>query len=116
MGKRWHAAVSLGLMLSMFGAWAPASAQSRLEGTVTATKMTACGFKPGTCEGTLTLETREGGKAAPVTVKVPKGISIKRGTDDLFLPGLKGQAVAITDVEEKGEKVAKSIEAKTGKP
>jgi len=34
----------------------------------------------------------------------------------LFLPGTKGRLVAITYVEDKGEKVAKSIEVKSAQP
>jgi hypothetical protein len=50
-----------------------------------------------------------------VTIKVPKGTQIKQGESHLFLPGTKGRVVAITDVEDKGEKVAKSIEVKDAK-
>lgn len=93
----------------------PSLAESRLEGTVTATTMTACDLKPGSCEGTLTLEIKAGGTPAQVTVKVPKGTAIKKGNEHLFLPGLKGQAVVITHVEDKGQKVARSIEVKAAK-
>jgi hypothetical protein len=91
------------------------AAESRLEGTVAATTMTACDLKPGSCEGTLTLETKAGGAPATVTVKVPKGTSIKKGNQHLFLPGLKDQTVVITHVEDKGQRVARSIEVKTAK-
>jgi hypothetical protein len=47
---------------------------------------------------------------------VRKGTAIKKGTDHLFLPGLKGQPVVISFVTEKSERVARSIEVKTGKP
>ncbi len=109
-------AVSLAVALCVLGAAAPAQAQGQLEGTVTGAKLTACDFKPGTCEGTLTLERRAGGKPEQVTVKVPKGTPIKRGNDHLFLPGLKGQAVVITHVQDKGERVATSIEVVTARP
>jgi hypothetical protein len=77
------------------------------------TKLTACDFKPGTCEGTAVLERNASGKAEQVTIRVPKGTPIKQGNDHLFLPGLKGRLVAVTYVEDKGEKVAKSIEVKS---
>lgn len=73
-------------------------------------------MKPGTCEGSLVLETGEAGQTAQVTITVPKGTAIKKGPDHLFLPGLKGQLVVIGFVTEKGERVAQSIEVRTGKP
>ena len=93
-----------------------ASAQDRIEGTVASATLTKCDMKPGTCEGSLVLDTREGGKPTQVTVKVPKGTTIKKGGDHLFLPGVKGQPVVISVVTEKGERVARSIEVKTSKP
>lgn len=86
--------------------------QERAEGKVISTTLTACEFKPGTCEGSLVLETTLGGSPGPVSVKVPKGTLIKKGDDYLFLPSLKGREVAITYIEQKGEKVAKSIVVK----
>jgi hypothetical protein len=94
----------------------PARAQERIEGTVASAKLTRCEMKPGTCEGSLVLETRDAGKLAQVTINVPKGTAIKKGTDHLFLPALKGQPVAISFVTEKGERVAKSIEVKSAGP
>ena len=88
-------------------------AQQKIEGTVVSTKLTACDMKPGTCEGTMVLDTKA---AAQLTIKVPKGTQIKQGDGHLFLPGTKGRVVAITYVEDKGEKVAKSIEVKPAKP
>lgn len=102
-------AVSL-IAVSPGGAWA---ADPRIEGTVTGTTLTKCEFKPGTCEGSLVLEEKAGAKPTPVTIKVTKGTTITKGTDHLFLPGLKGSLVTVTYVEEKGEKVAKAIEVKT---
>jgi hypothetical protein len=71
-------------------------------------------MKPGTCEGTLVLDTK--GKDGKVTVKVPKGTQIKKGNDHLFLPGLKGNQVAIAYSSDKGTRVARSIEVKSAKP
>lgn len=84
------------------------AAESRIEGKVTSTTLTKCEFKPGTCEGSLVLDS--GG--TPVTIKVPQGTAIKKGNDHLFLPGLKGQVVAVGYNEDKGEKIARSIEVK----
>ena len=107
------AVVSTVLMVS-----APISvsfAQQQIEGTVVSTKMTACDMKPGTCEGTMTLDTK-GATPGPVTIKIQKGTVIKHGDGYLLLPGTKGRVVAITYVEDKGEKVAKSVEVKPAKP
>jgi len=106
------------LLLAMFAllpAVASAQAQRQVEGTVVSTKMTACDMKPGSCEGTMTLDTKS---ATPgqVTIKIQKGTAIKHGDGYLFLPGTKGRVVAITYVEDKGEKVAKSVEVKSAKP
>lgn len=89
-------------------------AQQTIEGTVVSTALTACDFKPGTCEGSLVLDTK--GKDGQVTIKVPKGTQIKKGNDHLFLPGLKGSQVEIAYVNDKGTRVAKSIEVKSPKP
>jgi len=88
-------------------------AQQQIEGTVVSTKLTACDMKPGTCEGSMVLDTKD---AAQITINVPKGTQIKQGDGHLFLPGIKGRVVAVTYVEDKGGKVAKSIEVKSGKP
>ena len=114
MRLTWATLLASILMWSLAG---PAlAADARIEGVVTSTKLTTCEFKPGTCEGSLVLERKEGGKPNEVTIKVPKGTVITKGSDHLFLPGLKGNAVAVTYTEERGEKVAKAIEVKAAKP
>ncbi len=92
------------------------SAEERLEGKVTGTNVTVCQFKPGGCEGTLTLETSLGGKVQEVTIKVPLGTMIKRGNEVVYLPTVRGKLVAVTHVTERGEKIARSIEVTTPKP
>jgi hypothetical protein len=106
--------VALAGLLFSLAAPARAGAQDRIEGTVVTTTLAACDFKPGTCEGTLVLDTK--GKDGQVTIKVPKGTEIKKGNDHVFLPGLKGNQVAIAYVNDKGTKVAKSIDVRTTKP
>ena len=102
-------------MLFVFVTALPAAraADARIEGTVASTTLTKCDMKPGTCEGSLVLEGKESGKPTQVTIKVPKGTTIRKGSDHLFLPGLKGSVVAVTYAEDKGEKVAKAIEVKS---
>jgi len=102
-----------GLLLALVSRPAGA-AEERIEGTVVSTALTACDFKPGTCEGSLVLDTK--GKDGQVTIKVPKGTQIKKGNDHMFLPGLKGSQVAIAYVNDKGARVAKSIEVRPAKP
>lgn len=94
---------------------APAAlAQQTIEGTVASAKLTACDPKPGGCEGSLVLEPK-GAASGPVTIKVVKGTQITEGNKHLFLLGTNRRSVAITYVEDKGEKVAKSIEVKDAK-
>lgn len=105
---------ALAVLLFALASLAVPAAEERIEGTVISTKLTACDFKPGTCEGSLVLDTKS--KDGQVTVKVPKGTQIKKGDGHLFLPGLRGSQVAIGYVNDKGERVAKSIEVKSAKP
>lgn len=108
--------VALTGLLSALASPAVEAAEERIEGTVVSATLTSCEFKPGMCEGTLVLERKDGGKPSRVSVKVPKGTAIKKGNDHLFLPGLKGQTLAVTYAEDKGEKVAKAIEVRPAKP
>ena len=98
-------------VLTVFAPASIALAQQQIEGTVVSTKLTACDMKPGSCEGTMTLDSK-GATPGQVTIKVQKGTVIKHGDGHLFLPGTKGRLVTITYVEDKGEKVARSIEVK----
>ena len=84
--------------------------QERGVGVVVSTKLTTCTFKPGGCEGHLVLETPRGNTKEHVTIKVPLGRQMKKGTEDVFLPALRGNLVAVTQISENGEKVAQSIE------
>lgn len=102
-------------VFTLFAAASVVQAQQQVEGTVVSTKMTACDMKPGGCEGSMVLDTK-GAKPGQVTIKIQKGTVIKHGDSHLLLPGTKGRAVAITYIEDKGEKIAKSIEVKPAKP
>ena len=102
-------------VLAFFAAVSVGVAQQQIEGTVVSTTMTACDMKPGTCEGTMVLDTK-GATPGQVTIKIQKGTVIKHGDGHLFLPGTKGRVVAITYVENKGEKIAKSVEVRAAKP
>lgn len=85
------------------------TAQEKIEGKVLSTKLTACTFKPGGCEGTMVLETA---KPEQVTLKVPLGTMIQKGSETIYLPALRGRTVSVTHVTEKGEKIARSIDVK----
>lgn len=100
--------IAFTLLLSAYAAtgWA----QEKLEGLVTATKMTMCKFEPGGCAGDLTLNVQHNGKVVQVPVKVPLGTMIKKGDEIAYLPALRKNRVAISYVEQNGEKVAKSID------
>ncbi|GEM_PF-3333077 len=84
--------------------------QENTEGTVVSTKLTACQFKPGGCEGYLTLDTKGATKPEQVTIKVALGTPIKKGNETVYLPALRGKLVAVSYVADKGEKLAKSID------
>ncbi|MBI2753761.1 MAG: hypothetical protein HYX46_09660 [Betaproteobacteria bacterium] len=86
-----------------------ALAQEKIEGKVISTKLTVCQFKPGGCEGTMVLETA---KPEQVTIKVPLGTMIQKGTETVFLPALRGRTVSVTHVTEKGERIARAIDVK----
>ncbi|OGA47221.1 MAG: hypothetical protein A3F74_16550 [Betaproteobacteria bacterium RIFCSPLOWO2_12_FULL_62_58] len=102
------AAATLLLAVGLGAAWA----DERIEGKVTGTRLTACQFKPGGCEGTLTMETNVGGKIQEVTIKVPLGTMIKLGNEVVYLPATRGKIVAVTHVTERTEKIARTIEVK----
>jgi hypothetical protein len=107
MRKRLFLAAALaGVLCGLPGA---ALAQEKIEGKVVSTKLTACTFKPGGCEGTMVLETA---KPESVTIKVPLGTMIKKGEEVMFLPALRGRVVTVTHVTEKGERVARAIDVK----
>lgn len=110
-----HSPTSVSRLLALLVAAAlvpTALAQEKTEGKVVGSKVTICQFKPGGCEGTLTLETSVGGKTQEITVKVPLGTMIKRGNEVVYLPALRGKVVAVTHVTERGEKTARAIEVK----
>ncbi len=105
----WAITASVVLGLPAVGA-----AQGWIEGTVVGTKLTAGDFKPGSCEGTLVLDT--GGTRGRVTITVPRGTQITRGSDHLFLPGLKGRRVRIAYQRDRGNWIAGSIEVSAATP
>jgi len=110
MPKTTPLILQLCLVLVLLAAASVGFGQERVEGVVVSTKLTRCSFKPGGCEGSLVLETPRGDKKEQVTIQVPLGTQIKKGTEDIFLPALRGNLVAVTQVSDRGAKVARSIE------
>ncbi len=105
------------VMLSTAGfmllAHAPAGyPQEKIEGKVIGSKLTHCDMnvKIGGCAGTLKMERKVGDKSEELTINVPLGTPIKRGTETVYLPALRGKTVVVTQVTEKNERVAKAIE------
>ena len=110
MHRRFVLSLPIALLLAFALLPSIGFAQVKAEGTVVSTKLTACQFKPGGCEGYLTLETKAAAKTEQVTVKIVLGTPIKKGNDYAYLPALRGKLVAVSYVTDKGEKLAKSIE------
>lgn len=107
MRRRFFLTAALaGVLHALSGA---AVAQEKIEGKVLSTKLTACTFKPGGCEGTMVLETA---KPEQISIKVPLGTMIQKGSETVYLPALRGRVVTVTHVTEKGEKIAKAIDVK----
>ena len=110
MDKRLVLSLANALVLAFTLLSSVGFAQEKAEGTVVSTKVTLCQFKPGGCEGYLTLETKEAAKTEQITIKVALGTPIKKGNEYAYLPALRGKLVAVTYVTDKGEKLAKSVE------
>lgn len=99
-----------GVMLLFY---APAGlSQEKIEGKVIGTKLTHCDMnvKIGGCAGTLKMERKAGDKTEELTINVPLGTPITRGTETVYLPALRGKTIVVTQVTEKNERVAKAIE------
>lgn len=110
-----HSATSVSRLLALLVAAAlvPAAlAQEKTEGKVVGTKLTHCDMnvKIGGCAGTLTMERKAAGKTEELTIKVPLGTPITRGSETVYLPALRGQFVAVSYIVDKSEKLAKSVE------
>ena len=102
----WSAALLLVLHAPL------ALAQEKIEGKVVGTKLTHCDMnvKIGGCAGTMKLERKAGDKTEELTFNVPLGTPIRKGTETVYLPALRGKTVSVTHAMEKNERVAKAIE------
>lgn len=92
---------------------APAAlAQETIEGKVVGTRLTHCDMnvKIGGCAGTMRLERRADDKTEELTFAVPLGTPIRKGSETVYLPALRGKTVAVRHAMEKNERVAKAIE------
>jgi hypothetical protein len=87
-------------------------ADERVEGKVIRAELTACDPRPagGGCQGTLTLETKADGTARQVAITVKADTLIRKGQDHLLLPATQGSSVVVSNLAEKGQKVARTID------
>jgi hypothetical protein len=88
------------------------SGEETIRGKIISTEMTLCGTapgKPGTCEGTLVLESSTDGTPRQVTFRITRDTILRHGERKLFLPQLEGRYAVITFVRKKGENIAKSV-------
>jgi len=99
-------------LLLLLGYAATGLAQEKIEGKVVGTKLTHCDMnvKVGGCAGTMKMERKAGDKTEELSINVPLGTPIKKGAETVYLPALRGKTVAVTQVMEKNERVAKAIE------
>ena len=72
-----------------FGGDKPIGEHDFTEGTVVSTKLTACDFKPGTCEGSLVLDTKS--KDGASHGQSPEGDTDQEGHRSLVLAGAERQ-------------------------
>lgn len=88
-----------------------APADERIEGIVRGTVVTHCdATRRGGCAGTLTLERNTGGTMENLTINVPLGTPISRGGERVLLHALEGQTVIVTQINERGGRVARAIQ------
>ena len=86
-------------------------ADERIEGVVRDTVVTHCdATRRGGCAGTLTLERRAGGKIETLTINVPLGTPISRGAERALLHTLEGERVIVTQITDRGSRIARAIE------
>src|SRR5713226_8162448 len=84
MPKKTPLILPLCLVIGLLAYASMGFGQERVEGIVVSTKLTRCSFKPGGCEGNLVLETPRGDQKEQLTIKVPLGTQIKKGTEDIY--------------------------------
>lgn len=92
-----------------------AFAVETIEGKVTGTELTACDFATKRCQGYLTLDAKVSGKPDALKVRVVGDIPIRKGSETVLLPTLRGNVVSVSYEGQKGENVAKSIEVLQGR-
>lgn len=92
-----------------------AGEEREVRGLIADATLTACApeqGKPGTCEGTITVEPGEGARS--VAVEVTRDVALHKDGQKVFLPQLKGsQAVVKYRATEEGPNLATSVIAKS---
>jgi len=90
--------------------------EREVRGTVTDAKLTLCAptpDKPGTCEGTLTVQPAAS-DAGRIVVEVTRNVKLMKDGQSVFLPQLKGaQAIIKYRASKEGPSVATSVVAST---
>jgi len=93
----------------------PIGEEKEIQGRVSDTKLTVCGptpEKPGTCEGTLVVETGSPG-AGRVPVEVTRDVVLKKAGKPVLLPQLRDSQVTVKyRVSKEGPNVATSVAAR----
>lgn len=75
----------------------PIGEEREVKGMATEAKLTACSPVPGkagTCEGTLVVQPAAAG-ATSVSVEVNRDVALKKGSQAVFLPQLRGSPVVV---------------------
>ena len=93
----------------------PIGEEKEIQGRVSDAKLTVCGptpEKPGTCEGTLVVETGGPG-AGRVPVEVTRDVVLKKAGQPVFLPQLRDSQVTVKyRASKEGPNVATSVAAR----
>ena len=86
------------------------AAEERIEGIVRDTVVTHCDTtRRGGCAGALTLERRATGNIETLSINVPLGTPISRGAERALLHTLEGKRVIVTQITDRGSRVARAI-------
>lgn len=109
---RSAAGLLVGLAVLTLLPLAPAAlADERIEGIVRDAVVTLCdATRRGGCAGTLTLERRAGERTETFSIDVPLGTPISRSGEHVLLHALEGQTVIVTQINQRGRRVARAIE------
>lgn len=75
----------------------PVGEEREIKGTATEATLTVCGpeaGKAGTCEGTLVVQA-SAGDSTGVAVEITRDVVLRKGSQTVFLPQLRGSSVIV---------------------